>query len=81
VNCKEDVLNDIFCLRLIPKNLERQPQNRPEETDKEQVETILATVRDVVKQCFIGQQSDMLVSCHFAADYKRAPRARQGLVE
>ena len=64
MNGQENVLNDIFRFRLIPKNLERQAQRWPKETQKEQVETIFATMRDVMKQRFIGEQSGMLVGCH-----------------
>jgi len=78
VNGKEDVLNYIFRLRLIPKNLERQAQCRPKETQEKKVEAVLAAVRDIVKHRFICEQSGMLVSCHFAVDYKRALQAQQG---
>jgi len=48
------------------------------ETQEEKVEAILTPVRDIVKHRFIREQSGMLVSCHFAVDYKRTDQAQQG---
>jgi hypothetical protein len=74
----KDFLNHIFGLGAVPNDLVGQIQYGPKETQEEKVEAILAAVRDVVKHRFIREQSGMLVSCHFAVDYKRPERAQQG---
>jgi len=78
VNGQKDFLDNIFRLRPVPNNLVRQIEYGPKETQEEKVEAILAAVRDVVKHRFVGEQSGMLVFCHFAVDYKRADQAQQG---
>jgi len=71
VNGQKDFLDNIFRLRPVPNNLVRQIQYGPKEAQEEKVETVLAAVRDIVKHRFICEQSGVLVSCHFAVDYKR----------
>jgi hypothetical protein len=80
VNGQEHFLNDIFRLGLISKNLERQAQDGAKETQEQQIETVFATVRDVMKQRFIAQQSDMRVSRHFRWKYRGEGYAQQGAI-
>jgi len=78
---QKDFLNHIFGLGAVPNDLVGQIQYGPKETHEEKVEALLATVRNVVKQRFIGQQSGMLVSCHFGQDYRRAGQRQQDSVQ
>jgi L-asparaginase len=73
----QNFLNHFFRLGPVPKNLKRQAQGRPEETQEKLIKTVFAPVRDVVKQRFVGQKSDMRMPGHLEADYKDTSCAQQ----